>query len=74
MNLYFRLLLTVLRALRAPKVVPGEAAAGKQGLVPNANIYRALGYDGASPALPDDLQAWIEADRLLHPRAKSEVA
>lgn len=47
------------------------AAAARSGLVPNAEIYRALGYDGVSPAVPADLQAWIDADRLLHERAKS---
>jgi acyl-CoA thioesterase FadM len=46
------------------------AAAGREGLVRNADIYSALGYEHASPAFPDDLQAWIAADRLLGARAK----
>ena len=47
------------------------AAAGRGGLVPNADIYPLLGFDQPSPAFPDDLQAWIAADRLLGARTKS---
>ena len=46
------------------------AAAGRGGLVPNADIYKTLGYDQPSPPLPDDLLAWIASDRLLGARAK----
>jgi len=41
------------------------AAAGGRGLVPSSAIYPALGHDGASPAFPDDLRAWMDADRRL---------
>jgi acyl-CoA thioesterase FadM len=47
------------------------AAAGRGGLVPTAHIYPALGRDEPSPAFPDDLAAWVAADRLLHARARS---
>lgn len=47
------------------------AAAGRQGLVRNADIYPALGYDQPSPALPADLQAWIAADSLVGARVKA---
>lgn len=59
--------------LCATGFVKGGTAAPNRGLVPNAEIYRALGYDGASPPLPEDLHAWITADRLLHARAKSSA-
>jgi hypothetical protein len=60
MNLYFRLLLTVIKALRA--------ATARSGLIRNADIYPVLGFDRPSPPLPEDLQAWIGADRLLGAR------
>ena len=47
------------------------AAAGQRGLVPTREIYPVLGHHQPSPPLPDDLRAWIEADRLLHARAKA---
>ena len=50
------------------------AAAARRGLVPNAEIYGALGYQGSSPALPEDLRAWLAADHLLHARAKTGPA
>ena len=59
--------------LCATGFVKGAVAAPRGGLVPNAEVYRALGYDGVSPAVPADLQAWIDADRLLHGRAKSGI-
>jgi len=46
------------------------ATAGRGGLVPNKEIYPALGYDMPSPPLPDDLKAWIVSDSLLGARAK----
>jgi acyl-CoA thioesterase FadM len=46
------------------------AAAGRNGLVRNADIYPVLGHHAPSPPLPDDLQAWIASDRLLGARAK----
>jgi acyl-CoA thioesterase FadM len=46
------------------------AAAGRNGLVRNADIYPVLGHHEASPPFPDDLQAWIASDRLLGARAK----
>ena len=47
------------------------AAAGRGGLVRNADIYPVLGYPHPSPPLPEDLQAWLAADQLLHSRAKA---
>ena len=47
------------------------AAHGRGGLVRNAEIYPALGHPQASPEFPDDLRAWIEADRLLGGRANA---
>ena len=47
------------------------AAAGRDGLVRNAEIYPVLGYREPSPPLPDDLKAWLAADRLLHSRTKA---
>ncbi len=46
------------------------AAHGRGGLVRNAEIYPALGYHEVSPPLPEELQAWIAADRLLGARIK----
>lgn len=46
------------------------AAAGRNGLVRNADIYPILGVLTPSPPLPADLQAWIASDRLLGARAK----
>jgi acyl-CoA thioesterase FadM len=50
------------------------AAAGRDGLVRNADIYPVLGHHQPSPPVPEDLQAWIDADRLLGVRAKSAPA
>ncbi len=50
------------------------AAAGRRGLVPTSQIYPVLGYEQASPPLPDDLRAWIASDRLLGARAKAAGA
>jgi acyl-CoA thioesterase FadM len=50
------------------------AAAGRDGLVRNADIYPVLGHHEPSPPPPEDLQAWIAADRLLGARAKSAPA
>ncbi|HEY5896358.1 MAG TPA: thioesterase family protein [Burkholderiales bacterium] len=47
------------------------AASDARGLVPNAQIYPVLGYDVPSPEFPDDLKAWIAADRLLGERTKA---
>ncbi len=47
----------------------GAAASGR-GLVPNAEVYKTLGYYLDSPPLPDDLRAWVASDRLLGARAK----
>ena len=47
------------------------AAPGRDGPVRNAEIYPVLGYREASPPLPDDLKAWLAADRLLHSRTKA---
>jgi hypothetical protein len=58
--------------LCATGFVKGGTAAPKGGLVPNEQIYSALGYHDSPPALPQDLQAWIAADALLHARAKSQ--
>lgn len=49
------------------------AAAGRNGLVRNADIYPVLGHDAPSPPIPDDLQAWIASDRLLGARAKGSA-
>jgi acyl-CoA thioesterase FadM len=46
------------------------AATSRHGLVPSAEIYPVLGYREPSPAFPDDLLAWIAADRLLGARTK----
>lgn len=48
--------------------------AGQGGLIPNAAIYARLGYEQASPVLPDDLSAWIAADRLLAIRVRNELS
>ena len=50
------------------------AAAGRDGLVRNAEIYAALGYDLPSPPLAHDLQAWIASDRLLGARTRVYAA
>ena len=50
------------------------AATGPQGLVRNADIHAALGYQLAPPSLPEDLQAWIAADRQLGARIKGAPA
>ena len=50
------------------------AAVGGGGLVPNAEVYPALGYAQPSPPLPDDLLAWIASDRLLGANAKAASA
>ena len=71
---YFRFEFVREGELCATGFVKGAAASRKGGLVRNAEIYGALGYHDASPAIPADLQAWIDADRLLHERAKSEAA
>ena len=47
------------------------AAVGRRGLVPNRDVYPVLGHEEPSPPFPEDLKAWIEADRLLHTRVKS---
>jgi acyl-CoA thioesterase FadM len=47
------------------------AAHGRGGLVRNADIYPALGYDGTSPPFPEDLQAWLATDRLLGARTRA---
>jgi len=49
------------------------AASRKGGLVPNAEIYPALGHDAPSPALPDELRAWIDSDRMLGARVREGV-
>jgi acyl-CoA thioesterase FadM len=41
------------------------AAVGRGGLVPNAEVYPALGHHEPSPPLPEDLRAWVVSDRLL---------
>ena len=46
------------------------AASSATGLVPNAEIYPALGYHESSPPFPEDLKAWIAADRLLGHRTR----
>jgi acyl-CoA thioesterase FadM len=46
------------------------AAHGRTGLVRSADVYAGLGHPAASPPLPEDLQAWIAADRLLGARTK----
>jgi len=56
--------------LHAAGFVKG-AAAGRDGLVRNAEVYAALGFDPVSPPLPADLQAWIAADRGLAARFKA---
>ena len=48
------------------------AAAGRDGLVRNAEIHAALGYDSPSPPMPADLQAWIAADRLQGERVRAQ--
>ena len=55
--------------LHATGFVKG-AAASRAGLVRNAEIYAALGYDSPSPPLPEDLLAWIAADRLQGERVR----
>jgi acyl-CoA thioesterase FadM len=50
------------------------AAHGRDGLVRSADIYPILGHHALSPPLPEDLQAWIAADRLLGARAKDSSA
>ena len=47
------------------------AAVGRNGLIPNTEVYPVLGYAQPSPPLPDDLLAWIVSDRLLGVNAKA---
>jgi len=49
------------------------AASRTGGLVPNTEIYPALGHDAPSPALPDELRAWIDSDRMLGLRVREGV-
>ena len=58
--------------LCATGFVKGAAASRGGGLVRNAEIYGALGYQGASPPLPEDLLAWIAADRLQGERIRTQ--
>jgi acyl-CoA thioesterase FadM len=46
------------------------AAAGRDGLVRSADVYPVLGFDAPSPPFPEDLLAWIAADRLLGNRIR----
>ena len=58
--------------LHATGFVKG-AAAGREGLVRNAEIHAALGYQSpSSPPIPADLQAWIAADRLQGERIRAQ--
>jgi acyl-CoA thioesterase FadM len=43
----------------------------RDGLVRAAEIYPALGFDGPSPPMPEDLLAWIAADRLQGERVRT---
>lgn len=56
--------------LHAVGFIKGAAHERGAGLVRNADIYPALGFDRPSPPMPDDLQAWLAADRLLGARAR----
>ncbi|MBV8030198.1 MAG: thioesterase family protein [Betaproteobacteria bacterium] len=56
-------------ALHAHGFVKG-AVSRPGGLVPNSEIYPALGITQPSPPLPDALRAWIAADTLLGERAR----
>ena len=53
-------------AAHAPRGGPD----GRGGLVRNADIYPALGFDQPSPPMPEDLQAWVAVDRLLGERTR----
>ena len=57
----------------ATGVVKGATVSGK-GRVPTSEVYPALGYDGASLPLPEEVVAWIAADRLVGARAKASAA
>ena len=46
------------------------AAAGRGGLVRNADIYPVLGHTDPSPPMPEDLAAWIAADKLVGARTR----
>jgi acyl-CoA thioesterase FadM len=46
------------------------AAAGRGGLVRCAEIYPALGHHNSSPQMPEDLVAWVAADRLVGQRTR----
>jgi len=47
------------------------AAHGRGGLVRNTEIYPTLGFEQPSPPMPEDLQAWVAADRLLGARIRA---
>ncbi len=47
------------------------AAHGRGGLVRSAEIYPVLGYAMESPALPEEVLAWIGADRVLGAQIKA---
>jgi acyl-CoA thioesterase FadM len=49
------------------------AVSRRSGLVPNAEIYPALGHAAPSPPLPEELQSWIESDRVLGDRVREGV-
>jgi acyl-CoA thioesterase FadM len=47
------------------------AAYGKHGLVRSADVYPVLGYTAESPPLPEEVVAWIAADRVIGAQIKA---
>ena len=46
------------------------AVAGRRGLIRSADVYPALGHHAPSPAMPEDLAAWVAADRMIGLRTR----
>lgn len=45
------------------------AAVGSKGIVDSHEVYTALGFDPVSPAFPESVRAWLQADALMREQA-----